>query len=377
MTNPCPLENGQCKNAWSCVGKPHNLQCGINYYPGYCSTVENSPTAPPDKHTSCWDGTPCKTNTCLDAHGKAVVGSDIGKSCLFGGMPTNGCTTAEGKAPCPAASCQTKKDGYCGLAGKPASFLQYLDPVCGEDADCLNFQKNGYCTAKPSVCQFGKQPAHGCTKAEDCAAQTCTGATGKTPGKCSGDNSPCAADKDCAQNMCIGKDLASFKQCWGNSEAKCQTSGAKPPCQWIKPGDKRTKCYHQSGSHKGTPTGSPHIGKTCKDLLTEMGSDTLATCAKGYTLTAKGGYHPSQKGQTPPCVFECTPNPDMWRCNAAGSCVSDPLGTYSSQKSCKADCTKTTPSRGNNTALIIILVIVGVLILGVGGFLIYDTTMAK
>ncbi len=367
MTTPqCPLDYGKCENAWSCTSSD---TCGINYYAGYCGTDKNSPTPPPTGYTQCWDDTPCKTNKCVPDKDDPKNGT-----CQFDGTS---CTTDD-KTPCQQGfSCQTKKDGYCGLAGKPAGFLQYLDPVCGEDADCRYFQKNGYCTAVPSVCQFGTTPTDGCTTKgkTKCTPQTCTIAKGETTGKCSGDNSHCTQDKDCAQNMCIGKDLASFKQCWGKSETNCPTTGDSPTCQWIKPGDKRTKCYHQIGSG---PTGSPHIGKTCNDLLTEMGSD-VATCAKGYTLKAKGGYNPSQKGgQTPPCVFECTPNPDKWRCNAAGSCVSDPLGTYSSQKSCKADCTKTTtPSRGNNTALIIILVIVGVLILGIGGFLIYDTTMAK
>ena len=326
MTNQCPLDYGKCENAWSCVGKPQNLQCGINYYPGYCGTDKNSPTPPPKDYTPCWGDKIC---------GKKQI-------------------------------CLTKKVGYCGLAKDPAKFTQYFDPVCGEDADCGHFQKNGYCTTNSAtkVCSIDGKTCPN----NKCAAQTCVS------GKCSIDRKTCTKSADCAAQKCGAPTPAQFAACWGNSHDKCP----KTACQWMSTGmDKRTKCYHQPNQpNAGTPTGSPHIGKTCNDLVTEMGSD-VASCANGYTLTAKGGYDPTKTGPTPPCVFECTPNPDKWRCNAAGSCVSDPLGTYSSQTSCKADCTKTTPSRGNNTALIIILVIIGVLILGVGGFLIYDTTMTK
>ncbi len=355
-TTKCPLDYGKCENAWSCTSSD---TCGINYYAGYCGTDKNSPTPPPTGYTQCWDDTPCKTNKCVKG------------TCQF-----DGAKCGKGN-PCKQGfSCQTKKDGYCGDPTKKPlpGYLVNFDPVCGEDADCRYFQKNGYCTTNSAtkVCSVDGKT---CAKSGDCKAQTCTIAPGEKTGTCSGDTTiSCSANNLCPKNVCGTPTSAQFAACWGKSHDKCPTDA----CQWMSTGmDKRNKCYHQSGKDKGKPTGSPHIGKTCNDLLTEMGSD-VATCAKGYTLKAKGGYDPSQKGQTPSCVFECTPNPDKWRCNAAGSCVSDPLGTYSSQKSCKADCTKTTtPSRGNNTALIIILVIVGVLILGIGGFLIYDTTMAK
>lgn len=359
----CPLKNGQCMGAgaqttkgYSCVGGG-DPQCGVNYIAGKCGL--SGAKKPLTTGKKCWQDQDCPKGK-LDGCSSAIGGPNpkchvseselclVSNGCNWGPLPVSGKCFAVQDGSHIGKTCENLLSEYG--ESHPADIEQRAKcdpgyklgikgtgrilPALGKTApgpcqfECIKAGGAG----EPCIRDPGYPDVMGvCNKGLACIPTEDGGWCGTF--ECDGDSGTCAA-----QNI---ECKSGAKNCYTSMEA-CEDNCKKipPPAYCCSTGEKPGIEDSDCKGFRSSP-GMCNADRGCKPQSTPCGG---------------------------PNPLKCTPIGDPCGSDVAGiGCCS---GTSCVNNKCKKNPPPSTPPK-DNTVLIIVLVVLALLILGVGGFLIY------